>query len=422
MNTLTIMSVFSLCIVSSPQNTGESYHGCFEAVWKTVNDKYFDPTFGGLDWNEIYKRYQPLIASVEKDEEFYMLTNKMLFELGVSHLGIVPPYDLNQIDPISSAEGSIGIDIRLIDGEAVITSVKHKSPAAQAGLRAGLVIQSVGEKAIKQIAEKRETDGLLTPPLNDRNKESIITNDILSLIYGPPDADVSITYLDERGESQYKKIVRGIREGKIILSDTLPPLFVDFEAKLLDSSIVYIRFNAFLPPVDEKFSNAIETLGNINGLIIDLRGNPGGAFFIRKALVEKLLTKKTLFWKYKRRDGIEEVYLEPSKKNYEGPVAILVDVRSWSSSEEFAGGMQSIGRAVVIGERTPGRVLVQEEAQMPNGAVLIYPVAQTRTKDDKVLEGNGVIPDIEVKLDRSSLLQGIDNQIEAAIGYIESKK
>jgi len=99
-----------------------------------------------------------------------------------------------------------------------------------------------------------------------------------------------------------------------------------------------------------------------------------------------------------------------------------VDEFSASSSEEFAGGLQAIGRAAIVGKRTPGKVLIADFKQLPNGATFVYPVAVTRLADGTVLEGRGVIPDIEVALDRASLGQGRDAQLEVAIQYIEQQK
>ena len=80
--------------------------------------------------------------------------------------------------------------------------------------------------------------------------------------------------------------------------------------------------------------------------------------------------------------------------------------------------MQANQRAIIVGERTSGSDLVADILSMPNGATLLYPIAQTRTSDGTILEGRGVIPDIEVSLDRDSLLQGRDVQLEAAIDYL----
>ena len=58
----------------------------FETVWQTVNAKHYDPTFGGVDWNAVHDRYEPRIAAAKDNGEFYLLTNRMLFELNLSHL------------------------------------------------------------------------------------------------------------------------------------------------------------------------------------------------------------------------------------------------------------------------------------------------------------------------------------------------
>jgi carboxyl-terminal processing protease len=403
---------------ATPQEVvNENYIRSFEVAWQTVNDTYFDPTFGGLDWVAVHDRYRPLIGAAENDQEFYKLLNKMLFELNVSHIGVVPPDDLQQIDPVLAAEGSVGIIVRMVDGNAVITSVEPGSPGAQAGLRPGYVVQSIDGDTIEQISEEMT----MIPPLNDRNRRKRITDTILAHLYGPPETSVSIVYLDDKDETHTQSIVRAERAGRVVLDETLPPFFIDFEAERLDGDIGYIRFDAFLPPVDTEFPQAIESMSDTAGLIIDLRGNHGGVFPVRKALAEQLVGEPTLFWQYETRDGITDVYLEPAERVYEGPVAVLIDALSISSAEEFAGGLQAIGRAVIVGERSPGIVVVMETLQLPNGATLMHPVARTLTADGSVLEGNGVNPDIEVALDRSSLLKGIDTQLEAAVRTIEDE-
>jgi carboxyl-terminal processing protease len=97
------------------------FPNCFEIVWRTIRDKYFDPDFGGLDWKKVHDRYQPQIAAVESDKTFYELVNKMLFELNVSHLAVVPP---DEKDQLASAKGAIMVDLRLLEEEAVITAVE----------------------------------------------------------------------------------------------------------------------------------------------------------------------------------------------------------------------------------------------------------------------------------------------------------
>ncbi|HUT19560.1 MAG TPA: S41 family peptidase, partial [Anaerolineae bacterium] len=316
-----------------------------------------------------------------------------------------------QLEPILSAEGSIGIDVRLIDGEATVMSVRPGSPGAQAGLRPGLVVQRLNGKTVKEWADEVWP----IPPLHERNERKRLTAKLQEQSYGPLDTIVDLVYLDPHGEAHEVALQRAQREGRVILGDEFPPLYVEFEARRLDGEIGYIRFNAFLPTVDQRFTEALASLRDARGLIIDLRGNHGGIFPIRKGLAEQLVQEQALFWSYRERDSVREVYLEPAGDAYGGPLVVLIDVMSASSAEEFSGALQAIGRAVVVGERSAGICLVADMAELPNGAVLMYPYGQTRTADGTVLEGRGVIPDIEVALDRASLLEGRDPQLEAAI-------
>jgi carboxyl-terminal processing protease len=100
-------------------------------------------------------------------------------------------------------------------------------------------------------------------------------------------------------------------------------------------------------------------------------------------------------------------------------LVLLIDQLTGSAGELFAGCLQAMGRAVVVGERSPGAVTESDMMVLPNGAIFMYPVAQLATPDGIVLEGHGVVPNIEVRLDREMLLKGIDSQLEAAIAYLE---
>jgi len=232
---------------------------------------------------------------------------------------------------------------------------------------------------------------------------------------------VSIEYMDENGDTQKEKIVRAKRKGKMVFNDAMPPFFVEFEAKRLDNNIGYIRFNAFMPPVDHKFKSTIESMQDTSALIIDIRGNHGGFFDVRKALPEALVKDRVLFWRYKGRDKTRDIFLEPTNNVYNRPVAVIVDYMCVSSCEEFSGGLKAIKRATIIGDRTPGVVLPADFFKLLNGATFLYPYTQSITADGTVLEGHGVVPDIEVALDRNELLQGKDTQLEAAINFILKK-
>ena len=121
------------------------------------------------------------------------------------------------------------------------------------------------------------------------------------------------------------------------------------------------------------------------------------------------------------RDNSIEKTLNPSKNPYEKPVVVLIDVTSMSCSEHFAACLQVIGRAVVVGERSPGYLLGAKWIKLPNGLSFMHTALQPIPFGGRIVEGNGVKPDIDIMLNRNGLLMGRDNQLEAAIAYILKK-
>jgi carboxyl-terminal processing protease len=111
----------------------------------------------------------------------------------------------------------------------------------------------------------------------------------------------------------------------------------------------------------------------------------------------------------------------PQENAYLAPVVILTDGGSASTSEIFAGGLQELGRAVVVGERTTGAALPSFFQKLPTGALFQYAIADFTTPKGMLIEGRGVAPDVEVKLSRRSLLEGRDVQLDAAIEQIKKQ-
>ncbi len=392
----------------------EMHLDCFETVWQTVDDTFPDPTFGGVDWKAMHGQYEPLIKDAKGDDEFFLALNRMLWELNVSHLAVIPNQPLFNLER-ASAEGDIGIDVRMIGGDAVITKVRSASPAARAGLRPGNVIRCIDGATIQQIGA--ESTAFRMPPYNERSCVADLAANVRLRTCGEPGTVTSIVYLN--GQSEHKvDLVRTMREDKSVLVEGAPPAFLEVESRRLEGNVGYLWFNRFDPALLEQLLDAIDELSDASGLILDLRGNDGGFFEVRKALLERVVRQHVLIWRQEGRRGWDEIYLEPATQGYSGPLVVLVDELSGSSSEEVAGGLQAIGRATVMGNRTSGRVLIAEVKGLPNGALFVYPVAITRLADGTVLEGRGVVPDVEVALDPELLLQGRDSQLEAALAHL----
>ncbi len=156
------------------------------------------------------------------------------------------------------------------------------------------------------------------------------------------------------------------------------------------------------------------------GLIIDVRGNHGGNSDVAKQIIDELVADPVVVWTWQTRHGAGNTYADPSTTPYDGPVVVLVDVLSGSAAEAFSVGIQAIGRADIVGERTAGRLLGGELAELPMGALMIYPITVAVAADGTVVEGHGVIPDLPVAVHRRDLLAGIDPPLRAAIDHLQS--
>lgn len=389
------------------------YASTFELVWRTVSQTYPDTTFGGVDWADAHDRYSAQLSTVEQQEEFYRLVNRMLYELDVSHANLVPPGLLARSEPLVCAEGSPGIDIRVLEGEAVITAVTPGSSAEDAGLRPGYVIQAVDAIPVSELV--REAGLVVRPPDNGRNRLALITKAILGRLYGTPGTAVAVTYAGG-GERRETRLMRVRRPGRALGPGGILYLAVEFEARRLNGGIGYVRVNTFQPPLVAQVWNAIGSLGSISGLILDLRGNAGGEI---EGMPDLFLEERAPLYLRRSRRGEASVLADPADDTFSGPLVLLVDQLTGSAAELLAAGLQAIGRAVVVGERSPGAVMESDMMPLPNGAIFMYPVAQLATPDGTVLEGHGVVPDVEVALDRGLLLSGRDSQLEAATGYLE---
>lgn len=390
------------------------YQQTFQIVWSTVKDKHFDPTLGGIDWDKIRRQYEPRVAEVKNDSELYRLLQQMLGELRQSHFNIMPPEAVISSEAAEAPNGGTGLDVRMIDGAAVVASVENDSGAARAGLLPGFIIRQVGEKTVESLIAP-----LAGSELSENIRVLYQTRRVLREINGEPGTNVKLLYLDGADRTHSVMITRARMKGE--LSPRLgnfPPQYTEFESKRLAGNIGYIRFNIFTTPISEKARLALRELADADAIIFDLRGNPGGVAGIANGLANRLTNKAGLLGTMKMRSSEFKFAIFPQTDPYTGPVAILIDGLSASTSEVFSAGMQELGRALVIGERSAGACLPSIMQKLPTGALFQFAIADFKTPKGVLIEGRGVIPDVEVKWNRASLLAGRDAQLETAIDRV----
>ena len=173
----------------------------------------------------------------------------------------------------------------------------------------------------------------------------------------------------------------------------------------------------------QEFGDAVQQCAHCDGIVIDLRGNPGGIGAMAMGMAGWLVkqTGERLGVMYMRGATLN-FFINPRAEAFEGPVAVLVDGSSASTSEIFAGGLKDLGRARIFGTRTAAAALPSVITRLPNGDGFQYAVANYISQGGKALEGNGVVPDVEVKLTREALLAGHDTVVDAALDWIRKQR
>jgi carboxyl-terminal processing protease len=388
----------------------------FEKVWTTIRDKHWEKNPGGLDWQAIHDEYRPKIDKAESMDQARAVIREMLGRLHQTHFAIFPATVYNDVEVAGGGDGSTGIEIRVLDGRAVVTSIDPGSPAERAGVHLGWAIVSVGGKELGPAIQKLSAD----PEIHEITLERAVE----SRLSGETGAKLPVVFLDGANKNRTLDLTLGDARGNISQFGKLPPMRVWIESKKLDGA-EYVRFNMFLDLVHvmSTFSDAVNSCMNCSGLIIDLRGNPGGIAGMAMGMAGFLVDKpdEKLGTMYLRDTSIKFV-INPRAEVFQGPVAILVDGSSASTSEILAEGLKDIGRARVFGTRTAAAALPSIIEKLPNGDGFQYAIANYVSEGGKPLEANGVIPDVEVKLTRQALLAGHDPVVDAAVDWIQKQR
>jgi len=244
----------------------------FDIVWRTVKEKHFDPHFGGVDWDKVREKYEPRLSKIKTDAELYAMLQEMIGELHQSHFAIIPP-EWIATEQSGDTIGGIGIDLRLIDNQAVIARVEADSAAARAGLRSGFVITKVDGTNVAPVINQL-TKSMVRPAM----ARLYAVRRLLALVEGKPATSVRIHYLDDKDQPRDISLERQKRSGEMSPAfGNFPAQYTEFEAKRLDGNIGYIRFNIFVMPLMDRIRAAIRQMHDAPGLIIDLRGNPAAS-------------------------------------------------------------------------------------------------------------------------------------------------
>ena len=191
-------------------------------------------------------------------------------------------------------------------------------------------------------------------------------------------------------------------------------------------SVGVLHFSNWFRGISAAIDVALADLRDCDGIVIDLRGNSGGDAMMAGEVAGHFFDEPGVLGTQRMRASDFEYRYRPRRRIagrevdiFDGPLVIVTDETTGSCSELFSGGMQALGRAVVIGEVTAGAALPATLTELPNRDFLLHAVGDFLTAEGKSLERHGVRPDVRAPLDRAALLEGRDATMDAAVNWID---
>jgi carboxyl-terminal processing protease len=333
----------------------------FDRTSQPQERKFFSIGFDRYDKindivNYVYESYVDSIDRQELTEDAIVSLLKNLDP----HSSYIPAsafHDLN--DPLMGSFEGIGIEFNMITDTVVVINPLAGGPSERIGLMAGDRIIKVEEENIAGV--------------------NMATNDVVRKLKGPKGTQVTVSVM-RRGLDELLDFT--------ITRDKIPSYSLDI-AYMIDANTGYIKLGKFSATSHQEFRSAMERLKRegMEKMILDLRGNGGGFLDAAISLADEFLTPETLIvytdgrkrpktFAHARRNGGFETQ----------PLVILIDEWSASASEIIAGAVQDHDRGLIIGRRSFGKGLVQEQVQLGDGSALRLTVARYYTPSGRSIQ------------------------------------
>ncbi len=266
--------------------------------------------------------------------------------------------------------GGLGIEVSMEDGFVKVVSPIDDTPAQRAGVMAGdLIIR-----------------------LDDTPVQGMSLGDAVKIMRGKPDTDITLTIVREGEERPLTiTITRAIIKVKSVKS------------RMLEKGFGYVRISSFQTGTGEDIRKAVSDLkkenkGQLNGLVLDLRNNPGGVLGAAVSVSDAFLRKgKVVYTEGRATDAELDFNATPDDILDRAPLVVLVNGGSASASEIVAGALQDHKRAVLMGSQTFGKGSVQTIFPMSNDTAVKITTARYFTPSGRSIQAEGIVPDIEVE-------------------------
>ncbi|WP_052941695.1 S41 family peptidase [Chromobacterium subtsugae] len=392
----------SLRAWSLPLDPRAEWRQIFNDTWRMHRDKVHAATIRAVDWQAARRRFEPLLDKITSRQELNDVLAQMIAQVGIQHSQV----GLREAGGGGEPEvGQLAADFRRAPGGLQVAAIwngdpellEERSPLAQpeAGIRVGDLIRQINGQPLKSeyalASALRGQVGkqvLLGIQRGDGKPRDVIVTPV-SL-----GRDRDLRYLG--WESQRKARVERETGGRV----------------------GYLHLQAMGKEDAARWAREYYPVFEREGLILDLRHNNGGN--IDQWLLEKLLRRVWVWW----QDGNQTLASPNPPHAFRGRVVALVDGDTYSDGETFALGLQRLGIATLIGERTAGAGMWLSDDNWSRDKGIARAASSPQFVTDAggsrwVVEGRGVTPDIEVDNPPWASFQGQDAQLEAAIRYLK---
>lgn len=360
----------------------------YDEVWKLVNTRFVDEDKNGQDWRIWRYRYD---KTMKDDDDAKVAIDSMLASLDDRYTRYLDQEEFAEEGrSIKARLYGIGIQIGTRDNKLLVISPIDDTPAAKAGLLANDEIMEIDGKSTQGMSVK----------------------DAANMIRGEKGSPVKL--LIKRGDKPAKayEIVRDEIKLKSVSLDN------PFELAM-PANIGYIKLSTFLSSsASAELKSAMQDLGTKSGYIVDLRANPGGLLSNAIQIADYFLDDGGIVSTVDR-DGYKDIKWSTKSTLTDKPLIIMIDGGSASASEILSGALKDNKRALLIGERSFGKGLVQEINQLPGGSGVNITTQRYLTPNDIDINKLGIAPDIEVPRTEDDVKNKQDPQLKKAIAVMD---
>ncbi len=296
------------------------------------------------------------------------------------HSAYLDPEAYKELRVGTSGEfGGLGIEVGMEDGFVKVVSPIDDTPAQRAGIRSGDLIIRIDETPVKGLA----------------------LNDAVKLMRGKPGSKIVLTIVRENQDKPLKvSIIRAVIKVNSV------------KTRMLEPGFGYVRLTQFQSNTGESLIKSISKLkkeneGELKGLIIDLRNNPGGVLNAAVAVSDAFLEKGLIVYTEGRiEDSQMKFKATPTDIIKGAPLIVLINGGSASASEIVAGALQDHKRAIIMGTKSFGKGSVQTILPLPNNAALKLTTARYYTPNGRSIQAEGIEPDIKLENARLTTIDG----------------